>query len=371
MGHSCASSPFPSPKRGLWSPQQFLQIFSDQSAWLILCLLCALCSRASCSSRLSDLTFVVCTGTVRADAALGVCRSGPVAEPQREAFYPGLSCKSPKALRSLWFLFLEGLHILPLSQRALVQPGPLAPLRAPPLVPRKAFCRLTGGAGRELLAQAGAGWRGAVQGQPGQKARHCAVSLEAWFLLSLGNSDEVKGKTGRDFHLGRLCPGPRDFSFISLQRSADCRAHLCGSAASPAIKTKLDASSFAQLTFILGQKDNLLNPTASSMRRCFLHQFCAPEGKELFKASSLTWILCDVIASRAWKSVRSNGKSLSLGRYASCSAAARCHGYVSVRASLSLSQPFFLPGSLPALAALWHRAASGCSSARAAREPLV
>lgn len=87
------------------------------------------------------------------------------------------------------------------------------------------------------------------------------------------------------------------------------------------------------------------------MRRCFLHQLCAPEGKELFKAASLTWILCDVIASRAWKSVRSNGKSLSLGRYASCSAEARCHGYVSVRASLSLSQPFLLPGSLPALAA--------------------
>lgn len=56
---------------------------------------------------------------------------------------------------------------------------------------------------RELLAQAGA-----AQGQPGQKARHRAVSLEAWFLLSVGNSDEVRGKTGRDFHLERL-PWPQ------------------------------------------------------------------------------------------------------------------------------------------------------------------
>lgn len=128
----------------------------------------------------------------------------------------------------------------------------------------------------------------------------------------------------------------------------DGSTHLGGSTASPAIKTQVGVSPFAQLTFIFGQKGNLLNPTTSSMRRSFLHQFCAPEGKELFKASSLTWILCDVIASRAWKSVRSNGKSLSLGRYASCSAQARCHGYVSVRASLHIPKPLLLPGSLPA-----------------------
>lgn len=104
--------------------------------------------------------------------------------------------------------------------------------------------------------------------------------------------------------------------------------------ASWAIKAELGVSSFAQLTFFFGgsgaQKDNLFNPTTSSMRLSFLHQFSAPEGKELFKASSLTWILCDVIASRAWKSMRSNGKSLSLGRYASCSAELCCHGYISV-----------------------------------------
>lgn len=87
---------------------------------------------------------------------------------------------------------------------------------------------------------------------------------------------------------------------------------------------------FFFLFFLGPKKDNLFNPTLSSMRRSFLHQFCAPEGKELFKASSLTWILYDVIASRAWKSMRSNGKSLSLGRYASCSAELRCHGYISV-----------------------------------------
>lgn len=135
-----------------------------------------------------------------------------------------------------------------------------------------------------------------------------------------------------------LLPGKCRFPCTALR-------FCCFPAASCAIKAELGVSSFAQLTFIFGQKDNLFNPTISSMRGSFLHQFCAPEGKELFKASSLTWILCDVIASRAWKSMRSNGKSLSFGRYASCSAKACCHGYISVWASLSLSQRrFFCQG---------------------------
>lgn len=154
-------------------------------------------------------------------------------------------------------------------------------------------------------------------------------------LLPLDNCHKMKRQMGWDFWLEGSYSSSEEFALSppqEMQISTQSSEVLLLPCHFPCNSSRTGWLSICKLTFIFGQKkkDNLFNPTVSFMRHSFLHQFCAPEGKELFKASSLTWILCDVIASRAWKSMRSNGKSLSLGRYASCSAKACCHGYISV-----------------------------------------